>query len=138
MKSMITGLSVLILTISAANAAVISKFDDKSDCTRFSMKHAQNGGKIKLNSGEKVHLEGTIYGFTFRDASVDFDDRSVSVRAEILKYGFNKDLRKKVILRSENVDVNKALKQLNRKVLTMDEVCINKDGELVDFVLPNS
>lgn len=129
--------SAFLLT-SAANAAVVKSFDQSNDCTRFSLRHAKSSkDAIKLNSGESIHLKGTIYGFTFKDPQVDFDNRQVSVRAEILKHGFNKDLKKKVFLSDDKVDVNSALKQVNRKVLTMDEVCINHDGELIDFKLPN-
>ena len=134
MRAIFTVLSVLLLTISAANAAVVKKIDEQAECTLFSLKHASNGGAIKLNSGESIHEEGTIYGFTFRDAKVDFDSRQITARAEILKFGFNKDLRKKVVI-GENL-ADSALKQLNRKVLTMDEVCISRDGELKYFNLP--
>lgn len=138
MKYLLSSLAMLLFICSASNAAVIKSFDEGSDCTRFSLRHAKSSkDPIKLNSGESIHLKGSIYGFTFRDPKVDFETRQITVRAEILKYGFNKDLSKKVILRDDKVDVNAALKQLNRKVLTMDEVCIGRDGELIDFKLPN-
>jgi len=138
MKIMTILMTALFIFASYANAAIVKKFDESSECTRFSLRHAPNGGKIKLEAGEKLHMKGTIYGFTLRDPKVDFEDRSVSVRAEILKFGLNRDLKKNLILRSDKVDLDKALNQVNRKVSTIDEVCISSDGELVDFVLPRN
>ncbi|MBK25480.1 MAG: hypothetical protein CME70_15905 [Halobacteriovorax sp.] len=138
MKIMTILISAFFIFTSIANAAIIKKFDEAGECTRFSLRHAPNGGKVKLEAGEKLHMKGTIYGFTFRDPKVDFEDRSISVRAEVLKFGFNKDLKKKVVLRSDKVDLDKALNQVNRKISTIDEVCINSEGELVDFVLPKN
>ncbi len=138
MKIMTLVVSVFLISASIADAAIVKKFDEISECTRFSLKHAPNGGTVKLDAGEKLHMKGTIYGFTFREPKVDFDDRSVTVRAEILKFGLNKDLKKKVILRADKIDLDKALDRVNRKISTMDEVCIDANGELVDFVLPKS
>lgn len=138
MKALLSLLAMSLILASTADAAVIKKLDENKSCTLFSMKHAKSGEKkINLDEGESVHLKGTIYGFTLREPKVDFDSREVSVRAEVLKFGLNRDLMKKVVLKEGTIDIDKALNQVNRKVATMDSVCINGEGELVYFTLPN-
>jgi hypothetical protein len=138
MKILTSIVASLLLTVSVSQAAVVKKSDDSKNCTLYSLKHAKSSGdKLDLADGESIHLKGSIYGFTLREPKVDFDNREVSARVEVLKYGLNKDLKKKVILKEGKVDINKALLQVNRKVLTMDSVCINREGELIYFSLPN-
>lgn len=128
-------LILLGLCLGTANAAVVKSFDDVNECTRYSLKHAQNGEKIEFEAGESLHLKGTIYGFSFDKLSIDFDDRSASFETTIRKFGLNRSLGK-VKLSADHKKFNTAINRVNKSISTMDEVCINRKGELVDFKLP--
>ncbi len=128
-------LILLGLTVGSLNAAVVKNFDDANECTRYTLKHAQKGEKLQLEDGESLHLKGVIYGFSFENLSINFDERSASFDTKIRKFGLNKSLGK-VVMRADHEKFDQALNRINKSVATMDEVCINRKGELVDFVLP--
>ena len=130
-----TILILLGLTIGTANAAVIKSFDEANECTRYSLKHAEKGEKIEFAHGESLHLKGVIYGFSFEKLSINFDDRSANFITTIRKFGLNKSLGK-VKLSADHKQFDEAINRVNKSISTMDEVCINRKGELVDFVLP--
>jgi hypothetical protein len=128
-------LILLGLSMGSLNAAVVKSFDDAKECTRYSLKHPQKGEKLHFEEGESLHLKGTIYGFSFENLSINFDERSASFETKIRKFGLNKSLGK-VVMHADHERFNEALNRVNKSVATMDEVCINRKGELVDFVLP--
>lgn len=123
------------LMLGSANAAVVKSFDDVNDCTRYSLKHAQKDEKLDLATGESLHLKGTIYGFSFEGLKINFDERSASFETTVRKFGLNKSLGK-VKMSADHSKFDLAINRINKSVSTMDEVCINRKGELVDFVLP--
>lgn len=130
-----TILILLGLTLGTANAAVVKSFDDVNECTRYSLKHAEKGEKLEFDHGESLHLKGVIYGFSFEKLAINFDDRSASFVTTIRKFGLNRSLGK-VKLSADHQKFEQAINRVNKSVSTMDEVCINRKGELVDFTLP--
>lgn len=133
MKAIITLLLINLLTLGTLNAAVIKSFNQSRECTRFSIKDERPGEGLKLESNESIHIKGPVYGFTLQDLSVDFDNRWASAKVIILKYGANKVLNKSITIKKINPQFNAAINQVNKKILTMHEICIDNNGELIDF-----
>lgn len=110
-----------------AHAAVLKSYDASNGCDLYRVSEAQSNGKIKLNSNEVIIYPKEVYGLSFQDMEINFENREVLISPMMnIILGMNRPIIKsKAVISADNKEFNFLINQLNRKVNLFEKVCIN-------------
>ena len=131
MKALLV-MGLLTITTSAFSA-VVKSYDADHACTLYRVTTENPGEKIKMNANESVVFAKGVYGLTFQDMEINFDNRDVKVQVTInVVMGLNKSLvTPKSTISSENTEFTTLVNQLNRKLNSLEKVCLSSDNRVV-------
>lgn len=133
MKKVLLALTILSTVVAtSAFASVVKGHDEQNGCDLYRVISADNTGKTKLKSGDIIIFPKEVYGLSFQDLEINFDNREAQVQIMMnIIMGINRPLiNSKTIISPEHQDFNFLINQLNRKVSLFEKVCIN-DGKIV-------
>lgn len=126
--------TLLTLFATSTFASVVKGYDKESGCDLYRVIQKDATGKIKnkQKSGEVIIYAKEVYGLSFQEMEINFDNREVLIQPTMnVILGINRPLTSaKVVLSSEREDFNFLINQLNRKVSLFEKICIN-DGKIV-------
>lgn len=126
-------LCTLITFLSAtAQAAVVKGQDSENACVLYRVVSADSSGRISRANNEVIVYAKEVYGLSFQDMEINFDNREVLVQPTMnVVMGINRPLiSKKAVISSDHKDFNFLINQLNRKLYVFEKICIN-DGKIV-------
>jgi hypothetical protein len=74
-----------------------------------------------------------VYGFSFADLDINFEDRKANVQVIInVAMGFNKPLLEdKSSISADRADFTSMINRLNRKMNLLENICISSDNKIV-------
>lgn len=132
MKKSLLLLACVTLFTSSSFASVVKGHDVENMCVLYRVAQADSNGQIKLNPNEVIISAKEVYGFSFQEMEINFDNREVLIQVTMnIVMGINRPLlENKTIISSEHQDFNFLLNQLNRKVSLFEKICIN-DGKII-------
>lgn len=118
--------SISIFSISA-NSAVVKGYDQDSRCDLYKVVTPDSSGKIRTQADETIIYAKDVYGFSFQDMEINFDNKEVLVTPIInIVLGLNRPLiNAKAIIESDHKDFKFLINQLNRKINLFEKVCIS-------------
>lgn len=123
--------TMALLSMSATSfAALYSSTDSQNDCTLYRVVNAKT--PIQAKENEVLINKNEIYGLSFQDLSIDFDNREAQVKviANVV-LGANRQVGdSKAIIPAERKDFNALINQVNRKINLLEKVCISADNKI--------
>lgn len=130
MKTLLV-MGLLALTAASANATVVKGQDTKKGCTLYRVVHSDS--KKPMTSEETVFLNKEVYGITFENLEIDFDNREARVDIVMnVVMGLNRKVSEtKSAILADNAQFNTLINQLNRKISLLESVCLNANNEIV-------
>ena len=133
-----------IVTSLNANALITRQYDSSNDCELYSVLHKERNAqghyvlKREIESYETIIDNSTHYGLETNNLAIDFDQRKASF--EIISqvaFGFNTNLlgtdSARVSIHESHGQFNQAINQVNRKLFSFTQVCIDKNNEVIYF-----
>lgn len=132
MKKALFLIALTALVSTSINASVVKGYDRENSCDLYRVVQADTNGKIKKRSDEVIIFTKEVYGLSFQDMEINFDNREVKVQPVMnVILGFNRPLTAgKTIISQDNPDFEFLINQLNRKISVFEKLCIN-DGKVV-------
>jgi hypothetical protein len=125
-------ISFLLLTLSisfSSFGAIVTSKDVTNNCTAYRIVTTESPAQ----SHESLQDQREFFGFSLGNMEIDFANKVVYV--DVIKrilFGFNRNVVEgRVVIRPENPNFNALVNQLNRVVLTLSEVCITEQNELM-------
>lgn len=131
MKALLV-MGLLSLTTSAFSA-VVKSYDADHACTLYRVTTEEAGTKVKLNANENIVFAKAVYGLTFQNMEINFDNRDVKVQIVMnVVMGLNKPLvTPKSTISTDNAEFTTLVNHLNRKLNSLEKVCISTDNKIV-------
>ncbi len=123
-------LIVILLTISTSSySAVVKSKDAERTCSLYRV----TTETTPINQGEITIFSKDVYGLSFKNMEVDFENKKVFVDPMInVIMGINRTLETgRVFISASNPDFTFLINQLNRKLYILEQVCINENHELI-------
>lgn len=131
MKALLV-MGLLSLTTSAFSA-VVKSYDADHACTLYRVTTEDPGTKIKMAANETVVFSKAVYGLTFQNMEINFDNRDVKVQVTMnVVMGLNKPLvTPKSTISPDNSEFTTLVNHLNRKLNSLEKVCLSTDNKVV-------
>lgn len=131
MKKTLLVMGLLALTTTSTFASVVKGHDSKRGCTLYRVIHSDSKKQIQEN--ETVFLNKEVYGITFENLAIDFDNREAQVDVVMnVVLGLNRNIAEtKSIIPAENTQFTALINQVNRKISLLESVCLNANNEIV-------
>jgi len=110
-------------------ASLVKSIDHENKCILYRTTSEQ----APIKDDETVILEREAYGITLTNLEIDFSSKAALVQPEVsIVLGLNKKLTEsKATIKSNNPNFTFLINQLNRRVLLLEKICINKKNEIV-------
>lgn len=125
-----------------AHALITRQYDRANDCDLYSVVNKERNSdgdyvlEREIKASETVLDDRGHYGLESTNLSIDFDQRKASF--EIIKqvvFGFNKNLLErdgaKVSISADNAQFDQAINQVNRKLFSFSQVCLDETNEVI-------
>lgn len=114
----------------SAFSAVFKSYDTANSCNLYRAGIAEESA---AREGEVIVSNKGVYGFSFSDMEIDFENREVSVQVMTnVTLGINTPLLKsRSTLSADQPDFKELVNQLNRKLLLLEKVCISSSNKIV-------
>ncbi len=125
-------LATIFLT-ATATAAVVKSSDLDRSCTLYQVLNPDENGNVVLSEGQKLISSRNVYGLSFIDMEVDFEQHQVSIQPMMnIVLGLNKELiPHKAVIKEGNADFKFLINQLNRKLFLFEKICIGHGNEII-------
>lgn len=126
--------SILFLVFSnAAFGEVLKSQDQDQHCTLYQVASKDENGQIRISPDQTVISDRTLYGFSFHNMEIDFQNKLVFVDiVQNIVLGFDRPLlNHKGVISANNKSFNFLINQLNRSVIIFEKVCIAEDFSIV-------
>lgn len=122
----------LLCLSTQAFSNVISKLDAKNKCTLYTVLKGDEERNRPLAAGEKLVINKQVYGMAFKNMTIDFDNRMITLdlMANVV-FGINARVKEQVILTERHPDFHELSNQVNQKLYLLNNVCINSNNEIV-------
>ncbi|MFA6238352.1 MAG: hypothetical protein WC635_13550 [Bacteriovorax sp.] len=132
MKKLLAITLVTILASSSAFSAVVKSYDTEKNCDLYTVVQPDEKGKIKLKPTEVITYSKDVYGLSFQEMEINFENREVLVMPIMnVVFGINRPLTAtKTSISADNEEFNFLINQLNRKLYVFEKVCIG-DNKIV-------
>ena len=137
MKTSIIFSLFIILFTQAATASVLKSYDSENSCDLYMAVPnpvSPSGNTLPPipKEGEVIIYAKEVYGLSFQDMDINFDNREVNVQPIMnIMMGFNRSLTTaKAIIPAEHPDFKYLINQLNRKVSLFEKICL-RDAKVV-------
>lgn len=129
MKTLFSTLLSFLIFNSNAYAELVSSFDDTNKCVIYRTTTEKN----PILSTEKILSPKGVYGFSLKNADIDFENKSVHVDIWVrIIMGLNYNLTSKPVeIKSSNPNFNFLINQLNRAIFLFEKVCVSEKNELI-------
>lgn len=120
----------LFVISTSAFSAVYKSYDSKNSCNLY---RAGQTEETTPQKGEQVVLAKNVYGFSFSDLEIDFENREASVHIITnVVLGFNSPLLKsKVTMSADHPNFTALINQLNRKLYLLEKICVSSDNKII-------
>lgn len=124
---MIASLIASISISSAVQSAVVKSYDSENGCNLYRVVQSDAKGKVKIKSNETIIFPKEVYGLSFQDMEINFDNREVLVTPLMnVVLGLNRPLiNTKAVIIADHKDFKFLINQLNRKVNLFEKVCLS-------------
>ncbi len=132
MKQSIFLLALMTLLSAATQASVVKGRDAENSCDLYRVVSADPSGKIVRNANEVIIYAKDVYGLSFQDMEINFDNREVLVQPTMnIVMGLNRPLTStKAIIPADHQNFNFLINQLNRKLYVFEKICMD-NGKIV-------
>lgn len=129
MKKLLAIALSTVLVSTTALSAVVKSYDSERNCDLYSVVQPDEKGKIKLKPTEVITYSKEVYGLSFQDMEINFENREVSITPVMnVVLGLNRSLTaSKVSISADNEEFNFLINQLNRKLYVFEKVCISEN-----------
>jgi hypothetical protein len=124
-----TVITFLILLSQLSFANVVTSNDKENKCTLYRV----TTDETPIKDQEQIYSEKEVYGITFQNLEIQFNDKTVTVVPMMnIVMGLNRPLmNSKLLIKSSNPDFSNLINQLNRKLLSLEKLCVNQNAEVV-------
>lgn len=119
----------LFIVSTSAFSAVFKSYDSKDSCNLYRVA----GSEEVPQANEVIVSSKNVYGFSFSDLDINFEDREANVQIIInVALGFNTPLLKsKSSISADRADFTSMINRVNRKMNLLENICVSNDDKIV-------
>jgi hypothetical protein len=131
MKKLI--LFFVLLISSSSFADILKSKDVENDCSLYAVAPRDANGEIIFSPGQKIVSKSNLYGFSFENMEVDFQNDVVRVEMiQNIVFGFDKPFfDHKLSISPENEKFTFLINQLNRSIMLFEKVCVDSNDNII-------
>lgn len=129
---------LIMVTTFNTSAAIYTKTNQELDCLEY-INYSTNEDislkEIAKQLGATLLDESYYSGMSLKNLSIDFENNKVSAEIRLnVMFRFNPLLTgRRVTMNASNEKLTTFISYLNRKVILLSSVCINKNNEVITF-----
>lgn len=119
----------LFVVSTSAFSAIFKSYDSKESCNLYRVASSEEVPQ----ANEVIVSSKKVYGFSFSDLDINFEDRKANVQIIInVAMGFNTPLLKeKSSISADRADFTSMINRVNRKMNLLENICISSDNNIV-------
>lgn len=125
----------LLALSTTAFSSVVKSYDAERSCNLYRVVDTSPTAKKseKIRAGEVVVISKRVYGLSFHNMEINFDNREAKVEITVnIVLGLNQPLvNEKAVIAEENPQFSTLINQLNRKLSLLETVCLSSDNKIV-------
>lgn len=121
----------IALTSVVTNAKVVKSFDAVNSCDLY--RATKTEAPEEVREDEVILLNRAVYGISIIDMDIDFRNEEVCFVPMInIVVGFDRPLvENRIILPASNKDFKTLINQVNKKLISFNELCLNSENKIV-------
>lgn len=120
----------LFVISTSAFSAVFKSYDAKQSCNLYRVGTSE---EVTPRKNETVVTPKNIYGLSFSDLEINFENRQASVQVIMnVTLGINTPLLKsKSTILADHPDFTALVNQVNRKLYLLERICVSSDSKII-------